>query len=161
MTDAAPILHRLTFDDTASVASCSCGGWSSDAGDLLAADVAFGEHVVALRALPAAGDVPAGRWLSIGVEVDDDGTSGVATVLDGAGRVHGTERWLQYKVRGACPAGWQPDHEFAHEKTVMPWKAAAADALDRVLVQHCKAAYRLDGTPSYVVEFPLVAAPIA
>ncbi|MBC7461187.1 MAG: hypothetical protein H7287_07485 [Thermoleophilia bacterium] len=160
MTVAAPTLHRLTFDDATNVVSCACDGWSASAADLHAAGVAFGEHVLALRALPAPEDVPEGRWLSIGVEVDDNGTSGVATVLDGAGRVHGIERWLQYKVRGACPAGWQPDHEFAHEKTVMPWKAAAADALDRVLVQQCKAAYRLDGTPSYFVEFPLVAAPV-
>ncbi|MCW2972033.1 MAG: hypothetical protein JWN72_306, partial [Thermoleophilia bacterium] len=156
---AAPTLHRLNFDDATNTVTCVCGAWSGSAGDLLAADEAFGGHVRALRALPAPADVPAGRWLSIGVEVDESGTSGVATVLDGASRVHGVERWLTYKVRGACPAGWQPDHEFAHEKHVMPWKAAAADQLDRVLVQHCKAAFRLDGTPSYVVEFPLVAAP--
>lgn len=64
-------------------------------------------------------------------------------------------RWVQHARRGASPGGWS-DQKAASNKSLATWRTAHEQPLDRILIDHCKQAWRLEADAPYVVEFPPV-----
>lgn len=94
--------------------------------------------------------------LHVVVAVIDAGNTAYGRVHDPASPGHGSQRWLQHARRGSSPGGWTEEHHPRSEQHVGYWKGAAADPIDRLLIEHSKRAWKLDETAPYVVEFPPV-----
>jgi hypothetical protein len=90
------------------------------------------------------------------VHVTDGGNNAYARIADAGSAGDGSQRWLHHARRGASPGGWSEQHHQRSEQHVGAWKTANAAALDRMLIDCSKQAWKLDAAAPYVVEFPVV-----
>lgn len=97
--------------------------------------------------------------LYVVVAVTEAGNTAYGRINDPASPGHGSQRWLQHARRGSSPGGWSEAHHPRSEQHVGYWKDSAAEAIDRVLIDHSKQAWKLDATAPYVVEFAPVELP--
>jgi len=91
------------------------------------------------------------------VHVSDGGSKGYARYVDPESVGDGSQRWLKHELRGASPGGWSEGHHPRSEQEIGAWRERNAEALDKLLIQHCKLAWKLDAEAPYVAEFPVVA----
>lgn len=91
------------------------------------------------------------------VLVTTGGNNAYARVADPSSDGNGSQRWVHHARRGSSPGGWSEQHHPRGEQHVGAWKAANAPALDRMLIDASKRAWKLEHDAPYVVEFPVQA----
>ena len=97
--------------------------------------------------------------LHVVVAVTADGNTAYGRVHDPESPGDGQQRWLKHARRGSSPGGWSEEHHPRSGLHIGYWKDAIADAVDRVLIDHSKQAWKLEATAPYVVEFDPVELP--
>ncbi len=112
-----------------------------------------------VRRLTAPDRARDGVGMSIVVTITADGNTAYGRIHDPASAGDGQQRWLKHARRGSSPGGWSEEHHPRSGLHIGYWKDAAVDAIDRVLIDHCKQAWKLDATAPYVVEFAPVESP--
>lgn len=88
------------------------------------------------------------------VHVTEGGNAGYARVVAPGSPGDGSQRWLHHARRGSSPGGWSELHHPRTERAVGAWKDQHESALDRVLIERSKDAWRMERDAPYVVEFP-------
>lgn len=94
--------------------------------------------------------------LHVLVRVADTGNMGYARVIAPPHTGAKLQRWVQHARRGSSPGGWSHDHHPKAEKALGQWKRRNEQALDRLVIDHCKQAWRLDHEAPYIAEFAVL-----
>jgi hypothetical protein len=129
MPDSAPIVHPLSSDSGAAALLEQLTAATSSA-----TGATSGVHVL--------------------VHVSEAGNTGYARVEQTPYSGGTLQRWIRHARRGSSEGGWSEQHHPRAQQQLGPWKDASADALDRMLIDRCKQAWRLEGDAPYVAEFP-------
>lgn len=111
------------------------------------------DPAVRLRESIAAGSIERRPGLYVFVQVGSDGSIGHALLVAAPGQRAIPQRWVEHARRGPSPGGWS-DAGDGSDEALRPWKARHEQVLDRILIDHCKRAWRLDHDAPYIVEFP-------
>ena len=131
MQPPAPVIHplQLDYDATALVAQLI---ELSGAGE----SAAVGLHVL--------------------VHVSEAGNTGYGRVVHATFSGATLQRWIRHARRGASEGGWSQQHHPRGEQAIGAWKERSAATLDRLLIDHCKQAWRLEQAAPYIAEFAVL-----
>jgi hypothetical protein len=88
--------------------------------------------------------------LHLFVRVGETGNMAQALLVTSARAAQ--HRWVQHARRGASPGGWS-ERKASSNKALARWRSSNEQALDRILIDHCKQAWRLQAEVPCVVEF--------
>jgi len=93
------------------------------------------------------------RGVHVVVLVAEGGNVAHARIKDSGSPGDGSQRWLQHARRGSSPGGWTERHHPRNERDVGEWKQRHAGALDRLLIECSKDAWRLEHDAPYLAQF--------